>query len=217
MPIFECSRCNEMTYSASFGAVASCARCGNERQRVLDGGFDDARRSQRPLAAADHASLVYEDPAAIAPFCARFLTDGVNADERVVAVGAPDLREAVSELLAADVEVLVEWDDPQSVYGDFDADRVAAKYDALIGGEPRTTRILACLDGPIAEGVTADELARYEAMAHTIITDYGATVVCLYDARSLGADLLDVAARRHGLAVEHGAVRRNERFEYEPA
>ena len=217
MPIFECSRCNEMTYSASFGAVAPCARCGNERQRVLDGGFDEARRSQRPLAAADHASLVYEDPAAVAPFCARFLTDGVNAGERVVAVLATDLRDAISDLLAADVEVVVEWDDPQSVYGDFDADRVAAKYDALIGGESRTTRILACLDGPSAEGVTADQLARYEAMAHAIVTDHGATAVCLYDARSLTAELLEVASLRHGLAVEDGAVRRNERFEYEPA
>ncbi len=97
-----------------------------------------------------------------------------------------------------------------------EAERVAAKYDALIASEPRTTRILAGADAASVEEVTADEFARYEALSHAIITEHGATVVCLYDASSLPADFVDVSARRHPLAVEDGAVRRNERFEYQP-
>ncbi len=216
MPIFECSRCNEMTYSASFGVFFACAGCGSERRRVVDGGFDEARRMQRPLAAGDHASLVYDDPATVAPFCARFLTDGVIAGERVVAGLQEDLSEAVAALVAPDVELMVEWRDPQAIYGDFDADRVAAMYDALIRAEARTTRILAGPDAASVEGVSADEFARYEALSHAIITEYGATVVCLYDASSLPDAFVEVSARRHPLAVDDGGARRNERFEYQP-
>ena len=216
MPIFECSRCNEMTYSASVGSVTSCARCGSERARVLEGGFDEARRTFRTLGPADHVTLVYDDPASVAPFCARFLNDGAHAGERLFAGLPSNLREAVSALLAADVEAMVDWEDPGSLYGDFDAERVAAMYDELIGGESRATRILAGLDGESAKGVDPDEYARYEAMAHEIIIRHGATAVCVFDAASLPPKFIDVSARCHGLSVEEGGVRRNERFEYQP-
>jgi hypothetical protein len=217
MPIFECSRCNEMTYSASAGVQAACPRCGSKRHRVVEGDFEAARRGMRELGEGDHATLVYDDDGHVAPFCARFLTDGVNAGERVLAGLKPELREAVCGLLASDVELTVEWEEPGSIYGDFDADRVAATYEALVADESRTTRILAGLDEECADGVDSAELARYEEKAHEIITARGATVVCLYDTRSLPPSFVDVAARRHGLAVEDGAVRRNERFEYQPA
>ena len=217
MPIFECARCNEMTYSASMGAVTACEGCGSERQRVIEGDFDQARRRLRTLDASDHATLIYDDPAAVAPFCARFVTDGVQAGERVVTGLQPDLREAVAALLEPDVELAVEWDDPRSVYGDFDADRVAAAYDKLIATEPRTTRILAGPDEESADGIDPDELSRYEATAHEIITRHGAIVVCAYDARSLPPESLRAIRLRHGLEIgEDGGVRRNERFEYQP-
>jgi hypothetical protein len=217
MPIFECSCCNELTYSSSMGAAGACARCGSERRRALEGGFAEARQSPRSLGQADHAALVYDDPERVAPFCARFLTDGIDAGERVVAGVEKDLRRAVSPLLAPDVGVLVEWQDPREIYADFDADRVAARYDRLISGEPRATRILAGLDGESAQAVEPTDFDRYEATAHAIVTTHGATVVCLYDMRTLPPEFLAVAARRHTLSVEHGAARRNEQFEYEPA
>jgi hypothetical protein len=216
MPIFECVRCNEMTYSASAGVQALCPRCGIERHRVLDGDFVAARRSLRTLGEADHAMLLYDEVGLIAPFCARFLTDGVDAGERVVAGVQPDLREAVCALLGPDVELTVEWEDPGSIYGDFDADRVAATYDALIASDSRTTRILAGLDAESARSVEPAELSRYERKAHEIITSHGATVLCVYDERALPPAFLEVSALRHGLTVEGGAARRNERFEYEP-
>ena len=217
MPIFECSRCNEMTYSASLGAIDACASCGSMRQRVVEGGFDEARRSGRILGPGDHAGLVYDDAAAVAPFCAGFLTDGVNAGDRVFAGLQDDLREAVGALLEPEVELAVEWEDPRSIYGDFDADRVAHSYETLIADESRTTRILAGLDGESAEGVDVDEFARYERLAHGIITTNGAIVVCVFSTGSIAPELVDVGVRHHGLSVEDGSVRRNERFEYQPA
>jgi hypothetical protein len=119
--------------------------------------------------------------------------------------------------MASEVELTVEWEAPSAFYGYFDADRVADTYEALIADEGRTTRILAGLDGDCAAGVDPAELSRYEEKAHELITAHGATVVCLYDASSLPPAFIEVATRRHGLVVEDGAVRRNERFEYQPA
>lgn len=217
MPIFECSRCNDLTYSSSSDAAGDCARCGSARHRVLEGGFAEAREAPRGLGEADHATLVYDDPERIAPFCARFLTEGIDAGEHVAAGVQEDLRRAVSALLAPEVAVLVDWQDPSEIYADFDADRVAAMYDALIGAEPRTTRILTGLDGACAEDISPDEFDRYEAAAHAVITGHGATALCLYDARSLPEAFLPVAARRHTLTVEDDSVRRNEQFEHQPA
>lgn len=218
MPIFECARCNEMTYSAFAGVQVVCERCGSERQRVLDGDFEDARASRRAIGPGDHAMLIYEDPSAVAQFCARYLTDGVNGGERVVASLSDELREAVCALLGPDVELTVEWEHPRSLYGDFDPDRVAAKYDALIAAESRTTRIMAGLDAESAEGIETGELVRIEELAHAIITSRGARLVCVFDRAALPPDFVDVGARRHGLTIEDGgAVRRNERFEYQPA
>jgi hypothetical protein len=216
MPIFECARCNEMTYSASVGAVTACESCGSEHQRVIEGDFDQARRRIRPLGPGDHATMVYDDPATVAPFCARFVTDGVHAGDRVVTGLQPDLREAVAALLEPEVELAVDWEPPTSIYGDFDPDRVAATYEELIENEGRTTRLLAGLDEECAEGVSPDELARYEAKAHEIMIRHGAIAVCAYDARSLPAAFLEVTGRYHGLEVgEDGGVRRNEHFVYE--
>jgi hypothetical protein len=217
MPIFECSRCNEMTYSATAGARTACGRCGSKFQRVLEGSFDVARQSARELGEADHAALVCDGVESAAPLCARFVSDGVDAGERVVAGVPAELREAICALVGSEVELAVEWADPRSTYADFDAERVAATYEALIAAESRTTRILACLDAESAEGLDPAEFERYERRAHDIVTQHGAVALCVYDRRALPPDFLEVGARRHGLVLEGEALRRNERFAYEPA
>jgi DcmR-like sensory protein len=206
-----------MTYSASGGVAGSCANCGSDRRRVIDGYFDEARRSPRALAAGDHAALIYEDPATVAPFCARYLADGVNAGERVVAAIRDDLREAVSALLGSDVEQAVEWLPPVPFDGDFDAGRAAAGYEGLITAAPGATRILAAPDGASLARIDAAAFGRFEAIAHASITEHGATVVCVYDTRSVPPAYIPMTERRHGLVVEGDTVRRNERFEYQSA
>ena len=217
MPVVECARCNDMTYSEFNEALHQCTRCNGSHFRVIEGAFDQARAAARELSAGDHAALVHEEPGAVAPFCARFLTEGVNAGERVVAAVPSDLAEEVRALLAADVAVLIEWLWPAELYDDFDPDRTAATFESLISETPATTRVLAGLDRGVAEQVTPAKLDRYERLAHAIITANAANVLCVYDARALEPGLIEVAVARHGLAVSDGIVRRNEQFEYAPA
>lgn len=181
MPVFECSRCNDMTYSAFGGTTHACAICSGTTFRVIEGAFDQARAAPRDLAAGDHSALVYDDPRAVAPFCARYLTQGLDTGERVVAGLPGELDGHVRALLAPDVEVLVEWREPGDIYGQFDADRVATMYDELMADDSRTTRILAGLDGAAVEGLDPVEFDRYERLSHAIISRHAANVVCLYD------------------------------------
>lgn len=216
MPVFECSYCNDMTYSAFPGAAGACGRCGGRRLRVIDGAFDQARVSERRLSAGDHATVVFDDPQEVAAFCARFLEAGIVDGERVIACVFGALKEAVTvELRSAAADV--EWQDPREVYADFDVERVAALYDDLLAADPRTTRILAALDGECLMDIPAEDFDRYERRAHDVVTSHGANVLCAYDASSLSHEMLEVAARRHTLEVTGGAARRNERFEYQPA
>jgi hypothetical protein len=183
---------------------------------VIEGDFTAARVSPRVLAPGDHATLIYDDPAQIAPFCARFLTEGVDAGERVIAAVEGRVRDAVAPLLGADVEAVVEWEEPTDIYGDFDPDRIASVYAAMIEAEPRGTRIIAGIDRESAPSVSVEQLDRYERLAHGVVTSHAATVVCAYDASVLPPEFIDVAARRHSLSIENGDVRRNELFEYAP-
>lgn len=215
MPIFECKRCNELSYSAAPDYAGACRRCGSESRRTLYA--SDPAGARRALEPCDHVALVYEDPALVAFFCARYLTAGIDNGERVLATAPDDLRAAIEPLVPADVNVLVEWRHPREVYGDFDRGRVAAMYDRLIAGEPRRVRILGVVERECADGTDPAELDRYEAQAHEIMNRHGALALCLYDARVLGEDYLQAAARRHPLTIVDGEVRRNDAFEYATA
>lgn len=217
MPTFECSRCNDMTYSAYAGAGRECVRCGSARVRCIEGAFDDARRGPRELGAGDHLAVVFEDVAEVAAVGARFLEDGIVRAERVIGCVSAELREALESELRAAAAAEVEWQEPGELYSDFDADRVVSQYADLMASEPRTTRILAAVDMDCLAGVEPSEFDRYEQLGHETVVEHGATVMCAYDARSLSPELLEVAARRHTLHVAGGVPRRNERFEYAPA
>jgi hypothetical protein len=216
MPIFECSRCNEMTYSAYSGVPHACAACGNGTMRVIDGAFDEARAASRDLAAGDHAFLVYEGAGAgeVAEFCARFIGEGIAAAERVVAALPGELDGNVRALLTDEVSGAVDWHDAADIYGDFDPDRVAETYESLIEAEERPVRLIA--GPPGVETMTPEELDRYERLAHAIVNDRGAVALCLFDTTVIPPEFIEIASRRHGLTVTDGTVRRNERFEYAP-
>ena len=183
---------------------------------MLGTSFTNARDTTRDLAPGDHASLAFDDPQLVAPFCARYLTEGVDSGQRVMAALSADVRAATEPLLAPDVAVMIEWTDNLAIYGDFEADRVAAGYDAMIGAEPRVMRILAVLDAACAAKTTVAEMDRYETLAHGILTRHGAIGMCMYDTRGLDRGYLEAAARRHGLYVLDGVVCRNDLFEYQP-
>ena len=205
MPIFECSRCNDMTYSSYPGAPPECARCGNATLRVIEGAFPQARQAPRELGPGDHASVVYDDLDSVAPFCARCLTEGIEAGDHVLATLPGDLDEAVRKLLAPQIAAAVEWQTPFDFHG----------YAALIESEQRTVRIVAGPDRP--DLMEPEEFDHYERLAHELVSARGAIVVCLIDERLLPPRFSEIAAQRHGLMVSGSEVRRNEQFEYAPA
>jgi hypothetical protein len=204
-----------MAYSAYAGVPHACARCGNETLRVIDGAFDEARSAARELAPGDHALLAYEEPDDVSGFCARYLAEGVAAGDRVLAALPGELDGKVRSLLTDQVADGVDWQDSAAIYGDFDADRISNMYDEIIEGEDRPVRIIAGPDR--ADTMTLDELDRLERLAHGIVIDRAAIALCLFDSNLIPADLIEVASRRHTLAVSAGVVHRNEQFEYAPA
>ena len=204
-----------MAYSAYAGVPHACARCGNETLRVIDGAFDEARSAARELAPGDHALLAYEESDDVAGFCARFLAEGVAAGDRVMAALPGDLDAKVRSLLTDQVADGVDWHETAAIYGDFDADRITKMYDEIIEAEERPVRLIAGPDRP--DTMTRDELDRYERLAHELVLDHAAIALCLFDSSLIPADLIEVASRRHTLAVSAGAVHRNEQFEYAPA
>ena len=214
MPIFECSRCNEMTYSAYSGVPHACASCGNGTLRVIEGAFDEARAAPRELARGDHAYLPYDSADEVAEFCARYIGEGIAAGERVVAVFPGELDAKVRGLLTDEVANAVDWRETGDIYGDFDAERIVATYEAIIAAEDRPVRLIAGPDS--AETITLDEFDRYERLAHEIICERGAVALCLFDSSLLPEEFIELASRRHGLTVSGGVVRRNELFEYAP-
>ena len=74
MPVFECSRCNNLTYSASRFALLVCDVCGSNRQRILEHAFSfaEARDEPRELGPGDHCCLTLRlRRAGACPLCMR--------------------------------------------------------------------------------------------------------------------------------------------------
>ena len=204
-----------MAYSAYGGVPHACARCGNGTLRIIDGAFEQARRATRDLAPGDHAILAYDDADEVAGFCSRFLEEGVGLGDHVVAALPGDLGDKVRSLLSDDVAAGVDWQETSTIYGEYDAARIAGLYDEIIEGDDRVARILSGPDR--SDTMTLEELDRCERLAHEIVIDRGAIAVCLFDSGLMPPEFIDLATRRHTLAVAEGEVRRNEQFEYAPA
>src|SRR3954467_10196443 len=97
MPVFECARCNNLTYSASRFASITCDVCGGARHRMLEHAlsFDEAREEPREVAAGDHCCVGYEDAEQAAPLAAHVIRAGLADQALVVAQLAAPLEQAV--------------------------------------------------------------------------------------------------------------------------
>lgn len=215
MPVFECSRCNNLTYSASRFTSLTCDVCGGERHRVLDHAFsfDDARAQPRTIVHGDHCCLAYDDPAEVAPLFAAVLRHGVAEEAHVIAYPPADVRALVEQALSADDRDAVAWQEPQSVYGDdFDAAEVVERFRAIAESETRPVYVLGGPDRPLTSFATPEEFMRFERRVTELGSQLGMVIVCLYD-RSVQPDaMVDVGCTTHPLAAAHGALRRNDEF-----
>ena len=220
MPVFECSRCNNLTYSASRFASLECDVCHGERHRVLDHAFsfEDARAQPREIAQGDHCCLAYDDPAAVAPLLTALIRRGLADGALVIAYPPGGVRSLVEEALTPDELDLVAWQEPSSVYGDgFDAEEVVERFRVIAEAEDRPVYIVGGADRPLSDFATPAEYARFERRATELGSRLGIVVVCLYDRSIQPEPMLGVGATCHPLAAAGGALRRNEDFVYRVA
>lgn len=218
MPVFECSRCNHLTYSATRRIELRCARCGAERLRILDDpvSFEDARAKPRLPSHGDHASIAFDDAGEVTPILVSLLRTGVGEGAVVHAFLPPKLTEPARERLGDDAEQVV-FADSGEIYADFDPDAVIEHYRALSAGEECPIYVAAAVDRRIAEVASLDVWTAYEERVHELTVELGMVVLCLYDRAFHDETSLGVCAHTHPLSGTGGALHRNEAFTYRPA
>lgn len=220
MPVFECVRCNNLTYSASRFASLDCDRCGAARHRAIDHAFsfDEARSAVRPLAAGDHCCIHFDAPGDVAGLCAQILRSGLAEGARVLAHPPQDLRRAIEEELEAGEAAAVEWADPAALYaGDFDPEAIVAAFRQVAESETRPVWVLGGPPACPSAFTTAAEFGRFERLITDGAAETGMVVVCLCDRSVQGPEFVAAGEETHTLAGDGDAVRRNERFAYASA
>ena len=221
MPVLECSRCNELYYSAHGSTELACDVCGGEAWRVFEDEVSFARVSglEREAQPGDHAVLLYTEVPDAADFCADYLREGLALGEHaLLAVPAP-LREELIERLSPEEAAGAVVLEAERIYGpEFDAERVAEAFAQRVREQEGPVRLLCGVDGQTVAGVDLDEWRRYERIAHELVLELKATVLCTYDGRRLPIAFSPIAVETHPLISHGGAeLRRNDDFRYEPA
>jgi MEDS: MEthanogen/methylotroph, DcmR Sensory domain len=221
LPVLECSRCNELYYSAHGSTELSCDACGGLAWRVFEDEVSFARVSglSRTLQPGDHAVLLYTDHAQAVEFCGRYLQDGLERGERLLIAVPAELRRAViARVGATSMESAIVLD-AERLYGpDFDPEATAREYDRIVKQLDGPARMLSGPDGECAAGIDPEALHHYERVAHQLVLDLGVTALCVYDGRRLPMAFSPVAIDRHPLISRNGAdLCRNGDFRYEPA
>jgi hypothetical protein len=222
LPVLECSRCNELYYSAHGSTELSCDACECRVWRVFEDEVSFARVSGLPrtLQAGDHAALLYTDDAEAADFCADYLRDGLSRGERLVIAVASELRDNVtSRLPQQDADRVTILDAARIYYGpDFDPAATAHGYAGLVQAEDGPVRLVCGPDPDAVVGMDIDDWQRYERIAHELALDLGATALCVYDGRRLPIGFSPVAVATHPLISRGGGeLLRNPDFGYEAA
>ena len=216
MPVYECARCNNLTYSASRFASIVCDVCGGARHRALEHAFsfDEAREEPRSLHRGDHCCVTFDAPADIAPLCTHIIRTGLADGARVIGYPPRSLREAVTTMLESHETDAVEWHASDDVYGtSFDADAVVAQFRDMAEAETRPVYVVGGAERPLSDLAPPDEFRRFERMATELAIETGMVVVCLYDRALQGDGHLEAAEETHPLASGDGAaIKRNERF-----
>ena len=220
MPVFECSRCNEMTYSSSKANVAPCPGCGTERKRMISdaASFAEAKQIPRGISYGDHAMAVFDDFPQVAELVTDFIRDGQRSDALVMAALPQGLEDLVLEQLEPEEARTVAWEPASDSYGPlFHPEQVIDRFRQIAVLEPRPVFVVGCADEPIQGFTSLEDWMRYERMAHETAVEHGMTVLCLYDVRLHDPRMLEAGLRTHGLAAddEHRLLR-NEAFDYEP-
>ena len=221
MPVLECSRCNELYYSAHGSIELSCDACDGRAWRVFEDEVSFARVEGLPrtFQPGDHGVLLYTDAEEAVAFCCGYLQEGAQRGERLVIAVPAELRRAVIATLgvaAMESAIVLE---AERLYGlGFDPEATAREYDQLIKQLDGPARILSGPDGECAADIDPDGFRDYERIAHQLVLDLGATALCVYDGRRLPMAFSPVAIDTHPLISRNGGqLCRNSDFRYETA
>jgi MEDS: MEthanogen/methylotroph, DcmR Sensory domain len=220
MPVLECSRCNELYYSAYGSTELACDKCDGQVWRVFENEVSFARVSglERDFQPGDHGVLVYTTPEQAAAFCADYLRAGIERGERLVIALPQAFREAVLDRLSeserGDAIVL----DAGSIYGEgFDPETTVREYADLIRAEA-PARLLSGPDAEHVAEIDVDDWRRYERIAHEVVLDLKPTALCVYDGRKLPIAFSPVAVETHPLISQGGGeLHRNADFQHAPS
>jgi hypothetical protein len=219
LPVLECSRCNELYYSAHGSIELSCDACDGRAWRVFDNEVSFARVSGLPRSfqPGDHGVLLYTDEEEAVAFCFGYLQEGVGRGERLVIAVPAELRRAVIASIGADAIERAIVLEAERLYGlGFDPESTAREYDQLVKQLEGPVRILSGPDGEAAADIDPEVFRHYERVAHELVLDLGATALCVYDGRRLPMAFSPVAIGGHPLISRNGgALCRNEDFRYE--
>ena len=219
MPIFECSRCNDMTYSSSATNLAHCRACGSARRRLVSdaASFAEAKQVPRAVSHGDHSIAIYDDVEQIVPLTVQFIDQALLAGGLVMAMVPQELEDAVLAAMHPEDAQGVAWEPPTDTYGPaFEADAVIERFTEIGETEPRPVYVVGCPSMPIQDFSSRDAWIRYERLAHELAHDLGLTVLCLYDTRLHDAEMLATGLRTHALMGDDAQLKRNEHFDYEP-
>ena len=203
--VFECMRCNALTYSASRSVVAACERCGSTTMRVLEEvSFETAEAAPRTPAVGDHCVTLVEDFDEAARVACRFIVDGLRAGERVMSWLPAGVCSRISATLSADELRRVELVDAATVYkAPFDAAAMVARVVDVARSEPTPLRIVGGPLGDPSEVAGFEEWERYETLAHEACVAEGITALCVWETPPMPDDVLQMVRRTHTL-IEHG-------------
>jgi MEDS: MEthanogen/methylotroph, DcmR Sensory domain len=220
MPIFECSRCNDLSYSSSRENVAPCSECDAERKRLITDAttFAEAKTLPRATSYGDHSIAVFDDYPQVAPIARQFIDQAVLAEGLVIAALPQALEDLVIDLMHPDDCHGISWEPPSDTYGPtFSPRGVIDRFSQIAEDDYRPVYVIGCPDEPIQTFTSREDWVLYERLAHETALKYDMTVLCLYDARIHDDFMLRTGLRTHGLKIdEDGEARRNEAFDYEP-
>lgn len=219
MPMFECSRCNQLSYSASKGAVAPCQACGARRRRIVvdSVSFAEAEAVPRAVSYGDHSVAVFDDFQQVAPMAVQFIDQALLAGGLVIAGVPQELEDLVHERMNPEDELGVLWEPPSDSYGPtFSPDEVVERYREIAELEDRPVFVLTCADEAIQTFTSREGWVEYERRAHQTATECGLTVLGLYDARLHDDTMLRAGLRSHGSRFESGELMPDEAFGYGP-
>jgi anti-sigma regulatory factor (Ser/Thr protein kinase) len=158
-----------------------------------------------------HQALLYGEEEEFLSATVPFLRAGLEADDAVLAVVPPPSSVALRDTLGSDGKP-VQFIDATTFYRH--PVRTIAAYNDLVNYEaPRRVRVLAEPFLPGRSELETIEWFRYEAIVNAAFSTTGAHVICGYDTRVAGPDVLEAARRTHPLLAGWHGTRRNRNYD----